>query len=89
MIPLTDMWHHRSLTGVLAQEISHVIQSIRLSTGTCGTRDMAPERYHRIDDMIYMEKEIAHVIAYPSFSTGTCGIRDMAPDIYHIIDDTL
>jgi hypothetical protein len=46
------MWYHRRLTGVLAQEISHMRQYLRLSTGTCGTRDMAPEIYHRRDEII-------------------------------------
>jgi hypothetical protein len=50
MIP--DMWHQRSLTGVFAQEFSHMIHYLRLSTGTSGTIYMVPEIYHRRYDMI-------------------------------------
>jgi hypothetical protein len=52
MIPVPEMWHQRSLTEVLAHEISHMIQYFRLITSTSGTIDMEPDIYHRIDDMI-------------------------------------
>jgi hypothetical protein len=38
--------------------IAHVITHLRLSNGTCGTRDMPPEIYHRQDETVYMAQEI-------------------------------
>jgi hypothetical protein len=87
MIP--DMWHQRSLTGLLAQDISHMRQCLIIGTDTCGTIEMAPNIYHRRDEMIYIEKEIAHMITHLRLSTDTCGTRDMAPEIYHRIDETV